>query len=73
MPSSFFNLSISAQEYLRVYRGSARQVVVRGGDGASLSFPAEHLRRFVSHDGVQGRFELRYDASNKFVSLEKLS
>lgn len=73
MHSSFFNLSISAQEYLRVYRGSARQVVVRGTDGASLSFPAEHLRRFVSHDGVQGRFELKYDASNKFVSLEKLS
>ena len=73
MPSSFFNLSISAQEYLRVYRGSARQVVVRGTDGSSLSFPAEHLRRFVSHDGVQGRFELKYDASNKFVSLEKLS
>ena len=73
MPSSFFNLNISAQEYLRVYRGSARQVVVRGTDGSSLSFPAEHLRRFVSHDGVQGRFELKYDASNKFVSLEKLS
>jgi hypothetical protein len=73
MPSSFFNLSISAQEYLRVYRGTARQVVVRGTDGASLSFPAEHLRRFVSHDGVQGRFELKYDASHKFVSLEKLS
>lgn len=73
MPSSFFNLNISAQEYLRVYRGSARQVVVRGVDGASLSFPAEHLRRFVSHDGVQGRFELKYDTNNKFVSLEKLS
>ena len=61
MPSSFFNLNISAQ------------VVVRGADGASLSFPAEHLRRFVSHNGVQGRFELKYDARNKFVSLEKLS
>ena len=72
MPSRFFSLSISAQEYLRVYRGSARQVVVRGADGASLSFPAEHLRRFVSHDGVQGHFQLTYDASNKFVSLEKV-
>ncbi len=73
MPSSFFNLSISAKEYLRVYRGSARQVVVHGTDGSSLSFPAEHLRGFVSHDGVQGRFELKYDADNKFVSLHKLS
>ena len=73
MPSSFFNLNISAQEYLRVYKGSARQVVVRGADGSSLSFPAEHFRRFVSRDGVQGRFELKYDSSNKFVSLEKLS
>ncbi len=73
MASSFFSLNISAKEYLRVYRGSARQVVVRGTDGTSLSFPAEHLRSFVSHDGVQGRFVLNYDSDNKFISLQKLS
>ena len=73
MPSSLFYLNISAQEYLRVYKGVARQVVVRGTDGATLSFPAEHLRRFVGHDGVQGRFMLNYDKDNKFISLQKLS
>ncbi|MBL4781584.1 MAG: DUF2835 domain-containing protein [Porticoccaceae bacterium] len=72
MPNSLFYLNISAQEYLRVYQGSARQVVVRGTDGTTLSFPAQHLRRFVSHDGVQGRFMLNYDAEHKFVSLQKL-
>ena len=73
MPSSLFYLNISAQEYLRVYKGVARQVVVRGTDGATLSFPAEHLRRFVGHDGVQGRFLLNYDEDNKFISLQKLN
>ncbi|PCJ34143.1 MAG: hypothetical protein COA75_12405 [Cellvibrionales bacterium] len=73
MPNSLFYLNISAQEYLRVYKGVARQVVVRGTDGATLSFPAEHLRRFVGHDGVQGRFLLNYDEGNKFISLQKLS
>jgi len=73
MASSLFYLNISAQEYLRVYKGVARQVVVRGTDGATLSFPAEHLRRFVGHDGVQGRFMLNYDKDNKFISLQKLS
>ena len=73
MPSSLFYLNISAQEYLRVYKGVARQVVVRGTDGATLSFPAEHLRRFVGHDGVQGRFMLSYDEDNKFISLQKVS
>ncbi len=73
MPNSLFYLNISAQEYLRVYKGVARQVVVRGTDGATLSFPAEHLRRFVGHDGVQGRFMLNYDKDNKFISLQKLS
>ena len=72
MPNSLFYLNISAQEYLRVYQGSARQVVVQGIDGATLSFPAEHLRRFVSRDGVQGRFVLHYDSDNKFISLQKL-
>ena len=67
-----FFLSLSAESYVRHYQGTARAVSVVGVDGRRLEFPAEHLRRFVTHDGVYGEFLLTFDANNKFVSLERV-
>ncbi|MCC6207228.1 MAG: DUF2835 domain-containing protein [Gammaproteobacteria bacterium] len=67
-----FTLNISPDEYLRYYQGAARHVVVRGRDGRTVQFPAGLLRGFVSHDGVHGEFRLRFDASNKLVSLDRI-
>lgn len=72
MGRATFSLSISTTEYLRYYRGSARQVIVRSDQGHTLSFPAEHLRTFVSHGGIHGRFTLDYDDSHRFLSIERL-
>jgi hypothetical protein len=41
-------------------------------DGSRIKFPAEHLRPFVMHDGVQGRFELVFDDNNRFIALRKI-
>lgn len=67
-----FVLNISPDEYLRYYQGAARHVVVRGRDGRTIQFPAGLLRRFVTHDGVQGEFRLRFDAGNKLISLDRI-
>lgn len=67
-----FRLAISAQNYLAWYRGQAREIQVRALDGTSLRFPAGALRRFLTRDGVHGLFEIRFDLSNKLLSLEKL-
>jgi len=67
-----FSLTISADEYLRFYRGSTRFVRVRADSGQHVQFPAEHLRKFVTHDGIKGRFALRFDKNNKFTALEKI-
>lgn len=73
MPVQRFNLNISAEEYLRYYKGVARKVLAVSTQGQRVAFPAERLRPFVTRDGVRGVFELRYDAQNKFVSLEKVA
>lgn len=68
-----FMLRISADRYLRYYRGDAGYVVARAHDGRTVRFPAHVLRPFVTHEGVHGEFRLRYDQSNRLVSFERLS
>jgi hypothetical protein len=67
-----FTLSISYEDYLRYYQGRARSVSASADDGRRIEFPAEHLRPFVLHDGVRGRFELVFDENNKFIELRKI-
>lgn len=64
-----FRLSISADDYLRYYQGSARAVIARSHDGRRVQFPAGSLRRFVTREGVQGEFALRFDGHNKLIEL----
>ena len=72
MHSLRFFLDISAEEYLRYYQGRARYVLAFSHDGRRVQFPAEHLRRFVLHDGVRGEFELRFDAHSRFLDLRRV-
>jgi glucose-6-phosphate isomerase len=67
-----FTLFISSEDYLRFYQGQARHVSAVADDGSRVKFPAEHLRPFVMHDGVKGRFELVCDENYKFVALRKI-
>jgi hypothetical protein len=72
MPRVRFTLAISADDYLRYYQGAARNVAVTADDGSRIKFPAEHLRPYVMHDGIRGRFELHFDETHKFIGLRKL-
>ncbi len=65
-------LDISADEYVRVYQGTAKYVVAKSHDGRTVRFPVNILQRFLTHDGIQGVFMLRHDANHKFVSIERL-
>jgi len=67
-----FYLNLSAERYLSYYQGVARSISVVSVDGRRVEFPAEHLRRFVSHDGVRGEFVLKFDGDNRFTALERL-
>lgn len=67
------DLSISADELLRYYRGHARLVSCRARDGRRVQFPADLLRPFVERNGVQGSFRIRYSAEGKFRQIEKIA
>ena len=64
-----FQLAISAEEYLAYYQGSAQVVVARADDNRTIRFPASAIRKFVTHDGIFGRFEITFDENNKLKVL----
>lgn len=72
MPRMFFRLNISATDYQSFYRGVGREVVTQTEDGQRLQFPANELRKFVSHTGIQGRFEIIFNKDNKLLDLKKI-
>lgn len=65
-------LSIPAAEFERLYSGDANTVVARDQlSGRTVRFPANRLRSFVTHEGVQGRFELIVGADNRLLELRR--
>ena len=72
-PSSIrFRLAISAEEYLAYYQGSAQVVVARSDDNKTIRFPASAIRKFVTHDGIFGSFEITFDENNKLISIQSI-
>lgn len=67
-----FHLHMSADDYLAYYQGAAKDVTVRAEDGRRVKFPAGALQAFITHDGIHGRFELRFDANNKLIGLLRM-
>lgn len=63
---------LSAEEYLKYYRGSARNVFARDLQGRVVQFPANLLQRFVTKDGVDGLFEITVTAAGKLVDIRRL-
>ncbi|MFK7858527.1 MAG: DUF2835 domain-containing protein [Granulosicoccus sp.] len=68
-----FKLFLTPKQFEPYYSGQVKQVVVQSEQGLRLALPASELRKFVTRDGICGRFEITYNAQHKLVSLEKLS
>ncbi len=67
-----FRLYIAADEYKKYYSGEIRYVLARSYDGRSVKFPASYLRRFVSHGGVSGEFEIEYDENRRLRGIRRI-
>ena len=68
-----FSMKLSAEKYLRYYQGSASAVIVQADDGRTLKFPINAIQKFVTRDGIEGRFEIIFDDNNKMQSLNRLA
>ena len=67
-----FQLRLPAEQFLRVYQGSARTISTQAEDGRRIQFPAQNIKQFLTHDGIYGYFEMELTAEHKFIAIKKL-
>ncbi len=66
-------LDISAERFIALYQGTAKEVLATSTEGKRVRFPANILRPFVTSLGVQGRFEICFTWDNRFHSINELN
>jgi hypothetical protein len=64
-------LNIDELELEKYYRGT-RTVSAKSIDGRRVQFPVNILHKYITHDGIRGRFVLEYDQQFKFKNIHKL-
>ena len=62
-------LNLSPERFQAYYQGVVEHVVATASDGRTVKFPARVLRPFLSYQGVQGIFDITFDANMKFQSI----
>jgi len=67
-----FKLAISAEKYLSVYKGHAKTISTIASDGRRVEFSVDNVRKFLTHDGIYGVFEMEITAEQKFLSIKRL-
>lgn len=72
MPGLVFDIALSAEKLLAVYRGEANRVLLFSRDGRRVSLPAHHLRPFLDHRGVNGTFRLEFSDAGELLDLQRL-
>lgn len=72
MPTHHFSLALNTEAIYSIYEGRTRFVLVRSDQGLRLQLPATNFRRFVTSDGIRGRFRVVLDDNNKLIELTKL-
>ena len=72
MKSYEFHLQISPARYLDYYRGTVRHVIARCSTGQTIQFPASLLQKFVSAEGINGKFILTSEDDHKGLDLKKI-
>lgn len=73
MQQIIVDISISPDEWIKLYQGLATDVRTTARDGRSVRFPARILSRFYLSDGVRGSFRILFDDSGKFTTIERIT
>lgn len=72
MTEMTFVLHITPEQYQAYYQGAAKNIVVKTEDGRNLQFPANAMQKFITHDGIHGRFKIAFDKNNKLLGVSRL-
>lgn len=72
MQKVMISLKITADEYLKLYRGQASDVSCLAVDGRTVRFPAKILTPYVTRRGIRGLFLIEFSDSGKFQNISKV-
>ena len=68
-----FSLNISPDEYLAYYKGAAKYIQTTTASGETIKFPASSLKKYLTHNGIHGHFEIEIDKNNKLLNIYKIN
>jgi len=68
-----FNLTVSPYDYYSYYQGEISHIMVRSEEGFMIQFPAHHLRQFITHEGIHGKFEMIFNQNHECLGFNRLS
>ena len=72
MPKFEFDMALSARKTRAIYEGQARYILVETERGLKLQLPAANFYKYVTADGIQGRFSVKVDTDNKLIEMRKV-
>lgn len=72
MPSLDFTLRLSPDDILPYYRGEAKTVIAELDDGLTVQFPATAVQKFVTKEGIHGRFRIWFDDNRRFLRIDRI-
>lgn len=67
-----FRLAISRAQLLQYYQGRTAALSVMTEQGVRLQVALHHFRTFVSHDGLNGRFEIELTSDHQLRQISRL-
>lgn len=62
---------MTKDDFMPYYRGQLSTIITQTINGQTVQFPAMHMRKFLTNQGIKGQFCLE-TKNNKFISLTKL-
>ena len=67
-----FSISISPESWSEFYRRPNSRIVATDSNGQRIQLGAKHFQKFVSREGIRGRFRLTLNSNNDLVSLDRV-
>lgn len=72
MAKLVLSVALPAFKYEAMYAGAAKHLVADSLDGRKVQLPLAAFQRFVTHQGINGVFEVEFDDSNKLIGITQL-
>ena len=72
MHKAVFSVKLNSDQVLEYYKGKKNSVRVRTESGQTMSIPYDIMLKFVTREGIYGRFEISYSDDGRLLDLVRL-